>query len=143
MPGLLVTMLTTSLAILILMLAGGQDSQAIQQAPSSGIEKHWGIQIERLRLTAAGHMLDFRYRVTDVEKAKPLFLRQTKPYLVSQSGAKIGVFSSPKLGPLRHSYEPEAGKVYWTFFPNHNKLKAGDLVTIIIGDFKAENVKVE
>ena len=54
------------------------------------LEETWGIQVEGIRLSAAGYMLDFRYRVLDPEKAAALFDRKTKPYLIDQeSGAKF------------------------------------------------------
>ena len=43
-----------------------------------------------VRQTAAGYMLEFRYRVLDAEKAKPLFERRTKPVLThAETGAKL------------------------------------------------------
>lgn len=110
-----------------------------------GIEKQWGIRILGIRRSAADYMLDFRYRVIDAEKAKPLFNRRTQPYLIDQaSGAKLVVYSSPKTGPLRSSNVPQAGRNYFIFFANPAKyVKAGNLVTVVIGDFKAENLTVE
>jgi len=39
---------------------------------TKSLEETWGIQIMGSRQTAAGHMIDFRYRVLDPEKAGPL-----------------------------------------------------------------------
>lgn len=109
------------------------------------IEEKWGIQIIGIRQTAAGYMLDFRYRVKDPEKAAPLFVRNTKPYLIEQSsGAKFAVPSPPKTGPLRTSDNPQADRIYFIFFGNPGKyVKPGDKVTVVIGDFRAENIIVE
>jgi len=85
-------------------------------------------------------MLDFRYRVTDQEKAAPLFVRQTKPHLIHRaSGRVLAVPETAKLGPLRNSDIPQAGRIYWMFFGNPGGLvKVGDRVTVVIGEFRAD-----
>ena len=110
------------------------------------LEQQWGVQICGIRLSAADYMLDFRYRVIDPEKAKPLLSRQVKPYLVDQeSGAKLIVPAPPKVGSLRQkSNEPLPGKIYFIIFSNPGKLvKRGNKVTVVIGDFKAEGLIIE
>ena len=105
----------------------------------------WGIELVAMRSTAEGHMVDFRYKVTDVEKAVPLFQRQTKPYLIHQeSGKALGVPNTAKVGALRNSNMPQVGRTYWMFFGNHNRIvKKGDLVTVAIGDFRATDLTVQ
>jgi hypothetical protein len=105
----------------------------------------WGIELVALRSTAEGHMVDFRYRVVDAEKAVPLFKRQTKPYLIHQeSGKALGVPNTAKLGSLRNSNMPQIGRTYWMFFGNHNRIvRKGDLVTVAIGDFRAKDLTVQ
>lgn len=90
-------------------------------------------------------MVDFRYKVTDVEKAVPLFQRQTKPYLIHQeSGKALAVPNTAKLGSLRNSNMPQIGRTYWMFFGNHNRIvQKGDLVTVAIGDFRAKDLTVQ
>jgi hypothetical protein len=85
-------------------------------------------------------MLDFRYRVLDDEKAAPLFVRQTKPYLQHQASGKVlAVPETAKLGPLRNSDMPQAGRIYWMFFANPGGLvQAGDRVSLSIGEFHAD-----
>ena len=98
-----------------------------------------------MRSTAAGHMVDFRYRVLDAEKAAPLFKRQTKPYLIHQStGKALGVPNTAKIGSRRNSNTPQNGRTYWMFFGNHHRLvQKGDKVTVAIGEFRATDIKVE
>jgi hypothetical protein len=105
----------------------------------------WGIQIVGIRWTSGGYMLDFRFRVLDAQKAAPLFVRQTKPYLIDvRTGGKFLVPSPPKTGPLRTSNPPQQGRIYWMFFANPGQyIKRGNLVTVVIGDFQAENLTVE
>jgi hypothetical protein len=109
------------------------------------LKKRWGVEITALRRTAHGHMLDFRYRVLDPDKAKALFVRQTKPALIHEkTGKMLAVPETAKIGPLRNSNAPKQGKIYWMFFGNAGKLvKAGDKVTVAIGDFRAEGLTVE
>ncbi len=121
-------------------------SQAKTQArQKKQMRDEWGIEIESMRVTAEGHMIDFRYRVFDATKAAPLFVRSTKPYLLHQaSGKALGVPNTAKIGSLRNSNTPKNDKVYWMFFGNHKKVVvSGDLVTVIIGDFKVQDIVVE
>jgi hypothetical protein len=105
----------------------------------------WGIKITSIRLSANNHMIDYRYRVLDADKATDLFKRQIKPHLIHQKTEKVlSVPETAKLGPLRNSNTPQAGKIYWMFFGNAGQMvKAGDKVTVVIGDFRVENLMVE
>jgi len=105
----------------------------------------WGIEIIAMRLTAADFMLDFRYKVLDAEKAAPLFKPEWKPYLMHMASGKVLNVPAPsKVGSLRTTEPPQAGRIYWMYFGNAGKLiKKGDQVTVIIGDFKAEKLVVE
>ena len=109
------------------------------------MKRKWGVEVLFVRQTSAGYMLEFRYKVLDPEKAKPLFVRQTKPTLTHvDSGATFIVPTPPKTGALRNSNPPLADHTYWMFFANPGKyVKPGDLVTIEIGDFVAKNIIVE
>jgi hypothetical protein len=104
----------------------------------------WGIEVSSIRMTANNHMIDFRYRVLDAKKAETLFERKTKPYLIDQASGKVlAVPNTAKVGPLRSSNKPKEGKIYWMFFGNSGVVKAGNKVTVVIGEFKAENLIVE
>jgi hypothetical protein len=109
------------------------------------LNEKWGIELVAMRSTAAGHMVDFRYKVLDAEKAAPLFKRQNKPYLIHQeSGKALAVPNTAKLGSLRNSNTPQAGRIYWMFFGNHHGLvQKGDKVTVAIGDFSAPDIEVK
>ena len=106
----------------------------------------WGVQVVSVRNSAAGYMLDFRYRVLDKDKALPILSRGVIPYLVDQkSGVKLMVPSSPKIGPLRQTaLEAKQGKVYFILFANPGKMVSpGDRVTVVIGDFQAKDLVVQ
>jgi len=146
---LLVIAATVLLAISSLQLTGCATTSEKQNpeplAKTESMEERWGVEIVWIRQTAAGYMLDFRYRVLDAEKAAPLFKRKTKPYLIHEaSGAQFVVPNPPKTGPLRTSDPPKEGITYWMFFANPGRyMKPGDKVTVVIGDFRAENLTVE
>jgi len=136
------------LIIIGLQLPGCTQTPAAPAAKESrqaaDIENKWGIQILGIRKTAAGHMLDFRYKVTDANKAAPLFVRASKPYLIDQSSGKsLVVPNMAKVGPLRTSNPPKEGRTYWMFFGNPGLVKPGDKVTVVIGDFKVEDMTVQ
>ena len=74
-----------------------------------------------------------------------LFERKTKPYLIHQPSEKVmAVPQTAKIGPLRNSNTPQEGRIYWMFFGNAGKIvKRGDKVTVVIGDFRVEDMIVE
>lgn len=125
--------------------AGGTVRPA-KAAPPPRLEDRWGIQIASLRMSAAGRIIDFRYRVLDPEKAALLGDRRVKPMLIDQaSGRKMAVPVAPKIGSLRQtSVKLTAGRIYFVLFSNSEQLiKPGSKVTVTIGDFRAENLTVE
>ena len=109
------------------------------------MKREWGVEIMYVRQTAAGYMLEFRYKVVDAEKAKALFKRQTKPMLThTETGTKLVVPTPAKTGALRNSNPPKDDHTYWMFFANPGKLvKPGERVSIQIGEFLVENLVVQ
>lgn len=126
-------------------LAGDEKIQESGSERDRSLEEKFGIKTLSMRTSAGGHMLDFRYRVINAGKASPLFSRKIKPYLIDQeSGAKLGVPEAPKIGALRQTRKPVADKNYFIIFSNSGKyVKQGSKVTVVIGDFRAENLVVE
>jgi len=105
----------------------------------------WGVEIVGARLSAAGYMIDFRYKVLDPEKAKPLFKLQTKPSAIyDKTGDLLHVPSSAKIGALRQRASVlEKDKIFFIFFGNPARtIKSGETISVTIGDFKAEHIKV-
>ncbi|MFI4912157.1 MAG: hypothetical protein ACIAQZ_10875 [Sedimentisphaeraceae bacterium JB056] len=104
-----------------------------------------GIKAESLRLSAEGYMLDFRYRVTDAEKAEQLITDKTKPYMIHErTGAKLIVPAPPKVGSLSQtSNPPKEGKVYFILFANPGRIvEDGDKVSIVLDDNEIKNIEV-
>ena len=119
-----------------------------EQIPAQGgaqCSEKWGIEPVSLRLTAAGQMIDFRYKITDPNKAAPFFYSQNKPALIDQtSGKKLSVPVAPKVGSLRQkTVKPEIGRIYFILFGNPGVVKDGSKVTLIVGDIRIENLTVE
>ena len=109
------------------------------------LEEKWGVKIVGVRLTAAGNMLDFRYKVIDPKKAAPILNRKNKPHLIDQSSNQmVKVKNMPKIGSLRQNTKtPKEGRIYFMLFPNPGFIKAQSKVTIVVGEFRAENIIVE
>lgn len=146
------------LIVLLLVLPGCSSTDARQEAVyGANIEgeasQGWrnvdslGIRIGGMNLSAAGSMLDFRYRVVDPARAAPLFDRKVRPYLLDESsGAAFGVPDAPKLGQLRttrRNSDAVTGKDYHILFANPGHLlQAGQKVSLVIGDIRVENLVV-
>jgi len=110
------------------------------------VYEDWGIEVKTIMLSAAGYMLDFRFKVLDAQKAEPLFGRKVQPQLIDESsGAVLIVPSPPKVGQKRQTlYQPHEGKIHYVLFANPGRLiQPGNKVTVVIGDFRAENLSVE
>ena len=111
------------------------------------LAEEWGVKLISLNLTAAGYMMDFRFRVLDVNKALPLFDHRIKPLIiVERSGAKLPVPMAAKVGafrPTNRGKNIKADRNYYMVFgnPDHH-VKQGEKVNLVIGDFKAENITV-
>lgn len=116
------------------------------EASAESIEEKWGVRDFKIRQTSAGYMLDVRYWVSDAEKAKPLFIRKLRPFIIEEaSGETYGVPASPKVGFLRQapSYLKE-NKEYFLFIANPGqRVKKGAQLTLVIGDFRVEHITVE
>jgi len=105
----------------------------------------WGVDSLSVKWTESGEVIRFNYRVLDADKAKVLNDKKNEPSLIDpQAGVKLVVPSLEKVGQLRQSATPEAGKVYWMAFSNKGRLvKRGDRVSVEIGKFRADGLVVD
>lgn len=105
----------------------------------------WGVDSLSARSVESGELIRFNYRVVDPARAQALNDKKSEPYLLDERArVKLVVPSMEKVGQLRQSSTPEAGKVYWMAFSNKGGLvKRGDHVTVVIGKFRAEGLLVE
>ena len=105
----------------------------------------WGIEDLRVHSTNAGGLIRFSYRVVDPELAKALNDKRNSPQLVGERARiALQVPVMDKVGALRQSMPPEAGKEYWMVFSNKgNLVKPGDRVDVQIGSFRADGLMVD
>ena len=144
-------LLAVCLSVAFLLSAGcvakAANNVANMEQEKISMEEQWGVKVESLRTSANGHLLDFRYRIKDPDKAVPLVDRRNKPYLIDQASGKVlAVPNTAKVGPLRATVrhgKPKQDRVYFVLFGNPGVVKPGDQVTVVIGDFRAENLIVE
>lgn len=127
-------------------------SSAVMEAPgndagSRGDEGKLGIRMEGLRLSAAGYMLDFRYRVIDPARAAPLLDKKIRPYLLDEaSGAQLAVPDTAKLGQLRTTRRNKAvpeGDCFILFANPGRFVQAGSKMTLVMGDLRIGNITVK
>ena len=107
----------------------------------------WGIEVLGIRLASGDYMMDFRFRVLDVDKAMVLFDHQVKPHLiVDRNNIKLPVPMAAKVGAFRPTNRGKnitSGKNYYMVFGNPDRhVKAGETVTIVVGDFRVEHLLV-
>jgi hypothetical protein len=107
-----------------------------------------GLRITALRLTAAGYMIDLRYRVSDPARAKAFLADRSKDlFLVDQAtGVRLAVPTTPKLGALRQraSAELRTDRDYAVLFANPGRrLQPGAKVTLVAGNMRIRNLSLE
>jgi hypothetical protein len=105
----------------------------------------WGVDSLGVKLVESGEVVRFTYHVLDANKAQALNDKKNEPILIDASaGVSLVVPSMEKIGKLRQSSTPEAGKSYWMAFSNKGRpVKRGDRVTVQIGQFRADGLVVD
>lgn len=107
--------------------------------------QEWGIEVASLRLTAGGNALDLRYKVVDPGKSARVLRDGGPSYILDDAGRRISPRNVQGIGDYyaaRHLDQP--GRVYSTWFANQGaSLKSGDLVSVVMGDLRVANVRVE
>lgn len=109
---------------------------------STRFRRDWGVDIIGARRISSGEMIEFRYRVLDVNKAKALNDKRSTAYMIDQAtGAKLVVPQMEKVGLLRTTAAPQPNRVYWMVFANvGNVVKPGGVVNVNIGNFHADGL---
>lgn len=105
-----------------------------------------GVEIIAVRLSAAGGLLDLRYRVIDPSRAKPLMDSAVPISLVDQdTGSELQIPVDDQIGALRQSgTRIQPGQVLANLFanPNHT-VKKGGKVNLRLGDLVVAGLTVE
>jgi hypothetical protein len=108
-------------------------------------EGAWGIDSLTVKYTESGEIIRFSYRVLQPEKAAALNDKKSEPSLIDpQAGVKLVIPEMEKVGKLRQSSTPIAGKQYWMAFSNSGRrVRPGHRVDVEIGNFHAQGLVVE
>jgi len=126
-------------------VAGCHRARAATPSGPAALEQSFGVRVEGIRRSAGGYMLDFRFRVLDAEKARPIFDRRVIPHLEhARSGARLTVPSSPKIGPMRsRTGGPTVPRSYILFANPGQLVSPGDEVAVVVGAFRADKLVVQ
>jgi hypothetical protein len=105
-------------------------------------KRNWGVDIVGVHLVTSGHMLEFRYRVVDAQKAAPINDKKANAFLIDEkTGTRLTVPVMEKIGQLRQTAEPKSDQTYWMVFANEGKIvRPGDKVDIVIGQFQVNGL---
>jgi hypothetical protein len=105
----------------------------------------WGVDSLRVKAVESGELIRFSWRVVDPDRAAALNDKKAEPLLLdSQAGVKLVVPTMEKVGQLRQTGTPVVAKSYWMAFSNPGrKVKPGDFVSVVIGQFHAIGLVVE
>lgn len=106
---------------------------------SATLKERFGVQMRLLGVTAAGGMIDLRYKVIDKEKAAFLVGEGSAPpqLIAEESGVTLSLDESTH--GMKHNTRLENGGIYFHFFPNRqNTIKPGSLVTVVFGSVRLE-----
>jgi hypothetical protein len=108
-------------------------------------ELTWGVDSLNVKLVESGELVRFSYRVLDPVKARSLNDKQNEASLLDpKAGVRLAVPTMEKVGQLRQSAPPEAGRSYWMTFSNKGgHVVRGDRVDVVIGTFKANFLAVD
>lgn len=121
-------------------------THSITEAQRLAVEQQYGISLIGVRLTAAGHMLDFRYRVVDPAKAGRLIRPRMGLMLVDQTTkAEMPVPVMEKVGALQQTRSHLfADRTYSVLFANRGGIvKAGSKVSVQFGELTLTDLVVE
>jgi hypothetical protein len=105
----------------------------------------WGVDSFSVKSVQSGEMIRFSWRVLDAQKARTLHEEKVEPFLIDErAGVKLTVPSDDRIGQLRQTGTPEAGKFYWMVFSNKGRhVKRGDRVSVAVGSFTVDGLMVE
>jgi len=105
----------------------------------------WGVDSLSVKTVESGELVRFTYRVIDANKAKALNDKKAEPTLIDpQAGVSLVVPLVDKVGKLRQTSDPEAGRMYWMAFSNKGRpVKPGHRVNVVIGNFRADGLVVQ
>ena len=112
-------------------------AQAVTVVPASVLEERYGIRVTLLAVTAAGGIVDFRFRVVDAEKARRwiTYLKLSPDLVVEGAGVTLEGPAEVRVGEI------VANRIYWLLFPNtRGVVTPGTPVSVRIGELQLEPI---
>ena len=107
----------------------------------SAFEEATGVHVTLVAVTGQGGLIDFRYQVIDPDKAAIVHDPEKPPTIVDEATGQA--FDKPWM-QHGHSGELNPGATYYLILVNpKGGIKSGDLVSVLIGDFRLEHVRVK
>lgn len=105
------------------------------------IEERFGVRFTGVHVLAKNGLVDVRYRVIDVGKAKNFgHYTETSPLIISEENGKLVEVTIMGL----HNHRVEAGRSYYVMYRNtDNALRPGAKVTIQMDDLRLEHAPVQ
>jgi len=105
------------------------------------MEERFGVRFTGVHVVGRSGLVDLRYRVLDVGKAKNFgHFTETSPMLIAERNGKTVEVTIMGL----HNHRVEAGRSYYILYRNtDDALEPGDKVTLLIDDLKLEHVPVQ
>ena len=105
----------------------------------------WGVDSLSVKWAESGELVLFSWRVLDPSKAAAIANKKAEPKLIDlQAGVNLVIPEMEKVGKLRQSSTPVAGRSYWMAFSNKGRrVKRGDRVSVVIGQFRADGLVVD
>jgi hypothetical protein len=115
------------------------EAVVIPTISQSVLEEKYGLQVNLVAVTAAGGLVDVRFKFVDGEKVKAL-LQEPENFPTLQVAGSPVPLSAPEEGrPAEIQYEDSAN--LFLMYPNMgNIVKPGTPVTIVFGDIQVEPV---
>jgi|WetSurMetagenome_2_1015567.scaffolds.fasta_scaffold200851_2 hypothetical protein len=104
------------------------------------LEERFGIRVTLIGVTAAGGMVDFRFKVLDQEKARVLTQEHDlMPVLnVQNTDTRLAMPGG------MHSMTLQNGKVYYILFGNpKGEVKPGTPISVAFGDMQLEAIQAQ
>ncbi|GAB4279590.1 MAG: hypothetical protein Kow0080_31910 [Candidatus Promineifilaceae bacterium] len=111
-----------------------------QRLAIAQIENEWGIRVTRVALIADGGLIDFRYQVTDPDKAIFMFddVENIPKLIDDETQLEIGLNTVP------HEHELLFGLTYFFLLRNvDNAVEPGEFITVKVGDIYLPHFRVE
>ena len=105
------------------------------------LEQQYGVRIRLIGVTAAGGLIDFRYKIVDLAKARTLLEDHEQMPLLAVPGTNT-VLRMPE-SMMEHSDLAE-GQLFYAHYPNAGgAIRPGTPVSVIFGDLQVDAIAAQ